>query len=205
MARTPSGDKERQLLDAATRLFAEKGFHQTTVQEVAAAAGVATGTFYLYFSSKEALFHALIQSLYQEVMRAAQEARRRADGDPIGKLTASIETGVRVFARRKELAQVVLFQSAGADPAFGEQMQRVHQALAELVAEDLAEARAAGLIPDQDMTVSSLALVGTFYEVVMNWLAQGVPADIEAAIPGLVRFNLRGLGVGRPWEDSARG
>ncbi|MEZ4294402.1 MAG: TetR/AcrR family transcriptional regulator [Polyangiaceae bacterium] len=49
------GDKRRQLLDAALRMFAGRGYHGTAVPEVAAAAGVGTGTLYRHFATKEAL------------------------------------------------------------------------------------------------------------------------------------------------------
>lgn len=51
--------RRREILDAATGLFREQGFEATTVQSVAAAAGVAAGTVYLYFTSKEAILTAL--------------------------------------------------------------------------------------------------------------------------------------------------
>ncbi|MDB4958835.1 MAG: Transcriptional regulator, TetR family protein [Myxococcales bacterium] len=57
-------DKRRRLLDAALKVFAERGFHGTTVPEVAAAAGVATGTLYHYFEHK--------QQLVNEVYRDAK-------------------------------------------------------------------------------------------------------------------------------------
>jgi AcrR family transcriptional regulator len=58
------GDRRRtQILDAAARVFAEHGYHRTTVREVAREAGIADGTIYLYFSSKQELLLALIAQL----------------------------------------------------------------------------------------------------------------------------------------------
>lgn len=63
-------DKRRIILDAAVRVFAERGFHGTTVPEVAEAAGVGTGTLYRYFEHKEALVN--------EVYRDAKQRLRSA-------------------------------------------------------------------------------------------------------------------------------
>ena len=52
-------ERRKNILDAALKLFVERGFNETTVQDVAAAAGMATGTVYLYFPSKEHVLHGL--------------------------------------------------------------------------------------------------------------------------------------------------
>jgi AcrR family transcriptional regulator len=57
----PPDQRRRDILEAATRLFRERGFDPTTVQAIAGSAGVAAGTVYLYFSSKEAILLALIE------------------------------------------------------------------------------------------------------------------------------------------------
>jgi AcrR family transcriptional regulator len=68
--RPRTGDKRRALLDAALRMFAERGYHGTAVPEVAAAAGVGTGTVYRHFATKEALVN--------EVFRDAKGRLRAA-------------------------------------------------------------------------------------------------------------------------------
>ncbi len=55
----PADERRREILEAATELFRDRGFETTTVQAVAAAAGMAAGTVYLYFPSKEAILTAL--------------------------------------------------------------------------------------------------------------------------------------------------
>lgn len=68
--RPPQGDKQRQILDAALALFAERGFHGTAVPLVAEAAGVGTGTIYHYFESKEQLVNAVFRDAKSRMRRA---------------------------------------------------------------------------------------------------------------------------------------
>lgn len=63
-------DKRRIILDAALRAFAERGYHGTAVPEVAAAAGVGTGTLYRYFASKEVL----VNELYRDAKHRLRSA-----------------------------------------------------------------------------------------------------------------------------------
>lgn len=70
-------DKRQAILDAALTLFAERGFHGTSVPEIAKLASVGAGTIYRYFDSKEALVNALYQHHKQQLGRALL-----ADFDP---------------------------------------------------------------------------------------------------------------------------
>src|SRR5579883_2305801 len=63
-----SGDKRERILDAAVRVFAKKGFHATRVSEVAKAAGVADGTIYLYFKSKDELLVSLFEDRVEKLL-----------------------------------------------------------------------------------------------------------------------------------------
>src|ERR687883_1016215 len=66
-------DTRRRLLDAAERVFGEVGYHDASVVKVAEAAGVAAGTFYLYFDSKKAVFDELVRDLNRRVRHAMKE------------------------------------------------------------------------------------------------------------------------------------
>jgi AcrR family transcriptional regulator len=73
-ARKPVQDRGIQtraaILDAARALFAEKGYHGTNSKEIAARAGVATGTFYSYFEDKKPVFFEVIRGYYREIADA---------------------------------------------------------------------------------------------------------------------------------------
>lgn len=69
-----SPDRRQAILDAAVRLFARYGYRRTAMEEVAREAGVAKGTTYLYFDTKEALFRALSQAALARVLDAARRA-----------------------------------------------------------------------------------------------------------------------------------
>ena len=64
----------RKLLDAAATEFADKGFHEASIRGITRRAGVALGTFYTYYDSKDAIFRALVSDMSAGVGRAAREA-----------------------------------------------------------------------------------------------------------------------------------
>ena len=72
-ARVRGGDKRERILQAAVKVFARNGFHATRVSEVAKAAGVADGTIYLYFDSKESLLVSLFEDRVEKLLTFMRE------------------------------------------------------------------------------------------------------------------------------------
>jgi AcrR family transcriptional regulator len=97
-----SEDKRECILLAALELFAEKGFHGTAVPEIAERAGVAAGTIYRYFTSKEAIVNTLYQRQKSQLL-AAVMAEFPFQGEPRTQIHHFVSS-VLEFARRHPLA-----------------------------------------------------------------------------------------------------
>ena len=170
------------LIDAAARVFARRGFHAATVDEVAAEAGVTTGALYWHFQSKDELFLALADS---RVSRRGAEIGDvgRADAEAVG-LEADIERQFRAFIEREPEWPLLYYEfwAYGArDPdvreAFTERRRRVQQALADRI-----ERRATDLglelpVPAEQVAIGMNAL--------LNGLALECVADERAVPDGL--------------------
>jgi AcrR family transcriptional regulator len=107
----PPEVRREELMDAAERIFLDKGVAATSVDEIVAAADVAKGTFYIHFASKELLLLSLQQRFVATFCRDLRESmdRRRAT-DWEGRLRAWVETGVGVYLDRTALHDVVFHQ-----------------------------------------------------------------------------------------------
>lgn len=96
--------RRNQILDAATKVFAEKGVHRATIKDIARAAGIADGTIYNYFANKDALLIGILDRVNQSQQRAADFAQAQ-DSDAehfirsyLGQRLARLsETGLDVF------------------------------------------------------------------------------------------------------------
>src|SRR4051812_37501395 len=75
---TRGSDRRSQLLDAARTVFSKKGYDDATVSEIVGRAGVAQGTFYLYFPGKEALAGAFAELVSERLAEVASEKTGRA-------------------------------------------------------------------------------------------------------------------------------
>jgi AcrR family transcriptional regulator len=184
--------REEALLNAAAAVFRRDGFSGATVRTITEAAGCATGTFYLYFPSKDDCFQALIDRLYHLVLARVVEARNGAS-TTLDKLWRSIAAAVRVLADEPDLAHVVLVQGPGVGPAFRERLSRVRHTFAELIADDLIESG----VDTWEAAVAARALTGALGEVLIWQVEQGGgPDDLEKVGEEVRRLFWRGLGFG---------
>lgn len=101
-----AGDKRERILDAAVRVFAKSGFHATRVADVAKAAGVADGTIYLYFESKDELLRSLFEDRVGRLLAFVKESLDKHESAK-AKLAAIIELQLGVYEGEPELAEVM--------------------------------------------------------------------------------------------------
>ena len=94
-----------ELLEAARRLFAEQGFHATTVEDIAAAAGVAKGTVYLYYKSKHDVYWAALERGITELLHEI-ETRLEAEAAPEDKVRAFIAIKIRYFETNRDFFRI---------------------------------------------------------------------------------------------------
>ena len=106
---------ERRILDAALNLFRTKGFEETTMRDISAAAEVATGAAYYYYPSKDAIVLAFYQRSCVEMQSRIEDAIARAPGNLEDRLKALIQAKLQYFAPYRSVLRALL--KNGADPA----------------------------------------------------------------------------------------
>jgi AcrR family transcriptional regulator len=154
-----------QLLRAAERLLAAKGFHATKIADIAAAADVGTGTFYLHFPNKEALFADLVR---ETALRAKQEMDRAKApcADPRQKARVATETFFRFAQANREVFTILFGHSAQFDTL----LREVHQLFIADIEENYAEGVAAGAFKPLRPAIVSQAVVGMLSQIVSWWI-----------------------------------
>src|SRR5580765_948361 len=105
-------ERTRQdLLAAAERVLADKGLHETKITDIAAAADLGVGTFYLHFPTKEALFDAVVEDTMRRFKATIDEARESVD-DPIDQMRAANGAFCRFAAENREVFRIVFGHAA---------------------------------------------------------------------------------------------
>src|SRR5258705_9657490 len=99
---TPRGRERRdQLMECGARLFAERGYHPTSVADIVTALGVGKGVFYWYFSSKEELLVEILRSSHHE-LRKRQQAAIGDEPDPLVRIELGIRASLSWFRAHRD-------------------------------------------------------------------------------------------------------
>ncbi len=161
-------DTRRRLLDAAERVFGDLGFHDASVVKLTDAAGVAAGTFYLYFDSKKAIFDELVRDLNRRVRHAMKEGssqgKTRLEAELLG-----FDAYFRFTASHPALYRIIR-QAEFVSP---EMLHYHYDRLSRGYIEALAEAVDSGEIGQLDPSVTAWALMGMGELIGMRWILWG--------------------------------
>jgi AcrR family transcriptional regulator len=178
-------DTRRRLIEAGTRLFAKQGLHGATSAQIARAAGVATGTFYLHFADKEVLFHEIAFAALAE-LRERQE--RASDGLEVGTpayLRARTAELLAFAAERRELILMVFDRAESAGLA-----EQVRDAVVPEIQRWLERRSREGRAPsDLHPAVAAQAHAAVLLRVIAWWAADPSRATREQVIDTLIRMN----------------
>ena len=177
-----------RLLSAAREVIEHAGYGGASVAAIADRAGVATGTLYRHFASKEELFVELFRSVCAGEERAMREAIPE-DGGAVERLQAVLSTFARRALRNPRLAWALIAEPV--DRRVDAERLVYRERYAGIVAQALGEGIAGGEIPDQDVRFSAAALVGGCGEALVGPLSPvgGAPAPdhVVAALEAFVR------------------
>lgn len=187
--RLPAARRRRQLLDVSLDLFAAKGFHATSMVEIAAAAGVTKPVLYQHFRSKRLLYLELLDDVGSQLIEALATAA--AEPGPRAQIEGAIEAYVRLMATKPQAYPLLFGSGALRGPEFADAVRRVERSMADAVA-TLIHAD----VDPVHRKVLAAAIVGMTESVLRHWGAGDLDASPEALfrqVADLAWNGLRGI------------
>ena len=193
--RDKTNDKYQRILEASVKVFADHGFHQSTVSQIAKKAGVADGTIYLYFKNKEDILVQIFNYKTKQIFERFREVVDSAD-NPIEKLRNLIRRHLQEFQQDRNLAVVYLAETRQINRVMEDQIKIMSKMYFDLVAEILEQGQQNGNF----RTVLHLGLVkrhilGSVDEVISTWLHADGKYDLVSMADPLVDLFINGIGT----------
>jgi AcrR family transcriptional regulator len=160
-------EKERRrqdILAAAKQVFAERGYHATTMADVARAAGLSYGSVYWYFESKEVLFHALMASEERALRRHLARTLAAAPEDPPdAAFRAAVRATFEFFEADRDAVKLLLRDATALGDPFEQHLFGINEGFVDDIAAVVTEAQQRGVVidaPPRVVAFSIAALVG---------------------------------------------
>lgn len=189
-------DRKAELLHHAEQLFAERGYEDTRMVDIAAAAGVAKGLVYWYFENKEKLFDEIVVDMSHRLRRAQGRAIAGID-DPLERLYVGTAASVRFIAGNYRLYGIISDQARG-DRRRRETRARTQRIQADEATALLAEGQRRGVVRPGDPATFAHVNAGVVYSYVMLYAESRTSdgrheLDIEDVAHGAASYVVRAV------------
>jgi TetR/AcrR family fatty acid metabolism transcriptional regulator len=169
----PAPGKRERILDAAVKVFAQEGFYNAKVSQIAHAAGVADGTIYLYFKSKDDLLISLFEDR-MEFVNASLRLALEAETSAVAKLRRVVSLHLELVAENRAMAEVVCVELRQSAKFIKEYKNPKFAEFLRIIAAAVTEGQKSGeLREDIDPQLVARSLFGALDEIALSWLVKG--------------------------------
>ena len=171
-------DRRSAIIKKATKLFAEQGYHPTSVQDIVDALGVGKGVFYWYFPSKDELLKEILRASLFDLRTTQQKAIGDSD-NPLERLERGIRASVGWYANNQDLLRVTMF--CFTEQQFARALLKGRRVSIADTAQHISEAVDQGLIAPCDTTLVATGIIGVIDELgrAVAFGGQQHSADLE--------------------------
>jgi AcrR family transcriptional regulator len=167
-------ERRQQILGVARELFSKRGYHQTTIDDIVAQAGVARGTFYLYFEDKRAVFSDLVDRFAGQLSMAIV---RIVTDDAARSVTEQVRENIRAIIATaladRAMTKILFSDAIGVDPAFDRKLQTFYDTVVQLLTESLKDGQALGIVADGEPRVLAYLTIGALKELLYQAVTLG--------------------------------
>ncbi len=193
--------RQRQILDCAKRVFAQRGFHAANVSHICEAAGIGRGTLYQYFANKQAVLTAILRETLDRV-RGVMERQQPGKFPRPEKISRAVAIDFSA-GQLRELLEVVfedeytlrilLREAVGLDVDVEKILGEIDAALIGVVERNLTEALAAGFVRELDTRMVATMVVGGVEKLALAALRGEKPIDLERLAREATRMHAIGI------------
>lgn len=180
--------RRERLLDAGLEVFGTAGYGASSIELLCATAGVTTRHFYELFSGREALLAAVYDRIIERVAGGVYASMRAAAPTVEARSGAGLRAFIEPLLGDRRKGRVVLIEVVGVSDRLERRRRDVIRGFAAVSAEVARELIAAGAMPQQELELGMLMLVGAVNELLVDWMYRDERPAIEALVAAATRL-----------------
>jgi AcrR family transcriptional regulator len=182
-------ERRQQILNVARDVFARRGYHAAKIDDIVAAAGIARGTFYLYFQDKRAIFEEIVD---RTIARLGMAIVRVDPHDETHSVAAQLRDNIRRIVRSlledRATTKILLSDALGVDPAFDRKLLSFYAEMSGLLERSLVDGQTLGVVRPGDVRLMSWLAMGALKEVMFQLVQRGAEYDEDKLVEGAFDF-----------------
>ena len=187
-------EKYKKIIDAATKVFAKKGFYNAKVSEIAQEAGIADGTIYIYFKHKDDILISLFEEKMQEVLDNMKQ-QISLESDPLKKIEKFALVHLKLIQDNKDIAEIIQVELRQSSKFMKNYHNIKFFEYLDLIGHIIQEGKEKGLIREDILPgIAKRAFFGALDEMSRFWVLSKKPKyDIETASRQISGFFINGI------------
>jgi len=187
-------EKYKKIIDAATKVFAKKGFYNAKVSEIAHEAGIADGTIYIYFKHKDDILISLFEEKMKEVLDNMKQ-QISLESDPLKKIEKFALVHLKLIQDNKDIAEIIQVELRQSSKFMKNYHNIKFLEYLDLIGNIIQEGQEKGLVREDILPgIAKRAFFGALDEMSRFWVLSKKPKyDIETASKQISGFFINGI------------
>jgi AcrR family transcriptional regulator len=182
-------ERRQHILNQARDVFARRGFHAAKIDEIVAAAGIARGTFYLYFEDKRGIFEEILDRVLARIGATIETVDPHDPNRTVeGQVRDNIRRIVGILLEDRATTKIFLTDAAGVDPLFDQKLQSFYDELAKLLQGSLEDGQALGIVVEGDARLYSYLTLGALKELLYQVVVRGWDQPVDRIVDAMFGF-----------------
>jgi AcrR family transcriptional regulator len=182
-------ERRQKILTHARDVFARRGYHDAKIEDIVLAAGIARGTFYLYFKDKRAVFEEIVDRAFAQIgmaiVRVDPKDPGRTVADQVHENTRRI---VATLLEDRATTKILLTDAVGLDPAFDRKLQSFYEVVEGLLVQSLSEGQQLGVVTPGDPRMFAYLILGAMKEILYQVVRREAAYSESEVVEGIYEF-----------------
>ncbi len=187
--------RKKHILRTAADAFSSKGYHQTSVKDIADASGISVGTFYLYFKNKEEIFEKLYDEMWAYILSLIAYAEKDISYSPSQVLARTITANLWGYKRFNKLSKIMLIEAIGINPRFQAKYTELMLESVSRMKSGFSQLMRSGSIQIADLDVAATAYIGAVNNVITCLLLSEREYNLNSCAYSLIIFLMQALNM----------
>src|SRR5580693_3626159 len=182
-------ERRQKILTHARDVFARRGYHDAKIEDIVLAAGIARGTFYLYFKDKRAVFDEIVDRAFTQIGMAIVRVDPRDPGRSVAEqVQENIRRIVHTLLEDRPTTKILLTDAVGIDPAFDRKLHSFYEVVENLLVESLREGQELGIVAPGDTRLFAHLMTGALKEILYQVVRRKGAYTEKEVVDGIYDF-----------------